>query len=143
MCGILSIISENEPNLDKDVFNRALEKSKHRGPDGSRVEKKSENCLFGFNWLSIQDLRAEAMQPFHYKGNWLVFNGEIYNFIELREELEKEGWIKVSSESDYGEEKYDKKQHYYYYMYDKEHVKLTDRQKDNLKYLNLPIFDYI
>lgn len=90
MCGILGIISKEAPNQDQ--FSVALEKSKHRGPDGSRVEKINENCLFGFNWLSIQDLDVESIQPFHYKGNWLVFNGEIYNFIELREELKKEGF---------------------------------------------------
>lgn len=92
MCGILGIISENESNLDKGIFERALEKSKHRGPDGSRIEKITNKCLFGFNWLSIQDLHTESMQPFHYKGNWLVFNGEIYNFVELREELKKQGF---------------------------------------------------
>lgn len=92
MCGILGIISENQSNLDKEAFSRALEKSKHRGPDGSLVEKIHENAIFGFNWLSIQDLKIEAMQPFHYSDNWLVFNGEIYNFIELREDLKKEGY---------------------------------------------------
>lgn len=90
MCGILGIISKETPNQDQ--FSGALEKSKHRGPDGSRVEKVNGNCLFGFNWLSIQDLHTESMQPFHYKNNWLVFNGEIYNFVELREELKKDGF---------------------------------------------------
>jgi asparagine synthase (glutamine-hydrolysing) len=90
MCGILGIISKETPN--EDHFLKALEKSKHRGPDDSRIEKVNDNCLYGFNWLSIQDLHTESMQPFHYKGNWLVFNGEIYNFVELREELKKEGF---------------------------------------------------
>ncbi len=90
MCGILGIVSQNE--LDETKFSAALEKSKHRGPDGSQVQKINENCLFGFNWLSIQDLRIEAMQPFHYGDNWLVFNGEIYNFVELREDLKKQGY---------------------------------------------------
>lgn len=90
MCGILGIISKETPNQDQ--FSVALEKSKHRGPDGSRIEKINENSLFGFNWLSIQDLHIESMQPFQYKGNWLVFNGEIYNFVELREDLKKEGY---------------------------------------------------
>lgn len=92
MCGILGIISEDQSYLDKEKFEHALEKSKHRGPDGSLVQKINENCFFGFNWLSIQDLNIESMQPFHHKENWLVFNGEIYNFVELREELKMDGF---------------------------------------------------
>jgi asparagine synthase (glutamine-hydrolysing) len=90
MCGILSLVSkESSPNLEK--FEVALEKQKHRGPDGSRAIQVAENTLFGFNRLAIQDLSESSMQPFSYEGNYLVFNGEIYNWKELREELMQKG----------------------------------------------------
>jgi asparagine synthase (glutamine-hydrolysing) len=92
MCGILGVISTKKEYLDKSDFTVALEKSKHRGPDGTDIKQITEHGLFGFNWLSIQDLKPEAMQPFHYMDNWLVFNGEIYNFVELREDLKKAGF---------------------------------------------------
>src|SRR6266481_1455345 len=92
MCGILSIVTDKQYYLDNTVFKKALEQSKHRGPDGTRIKKINKNCLFGFNWLSIQDSRIEAMQPFSYRGNHLIFNGEIYNFVELRTKLKKIGY---------------------------------------------------
>ena len=94
MCGILSLITSKEQKElieDKNKFTEALSESKRRGPDGSQVESVGGQALFGFNRLIIQDLTPASMQPFVYEGNTLVFNGEIYNFIELREELEKEG----------------------------------------------------
>lgn len=93
MCGILATISKNAADLDQEKFKVALSKTKHRGPDGSEIGKAGEQGLFGFNWLSIQDLRTEAMQPFDYEGNKLTFNGEIYNFIELKADLEKKGYV--------------------------------------------------
>jgi asparagine synthase (glutamine-hydrolysing) len=90
MCGILALVSkENDPNLK--AFEIALEKQKHRGPDGSRTIEVAKNTLFGFNRLTIQDLTESSMQPFSYEGNWLVFNGEIYNYKELREDLIRRG----------------------------------------------------
>lgn len=95
MCGILSVISSRNSKYtsDLEVFNRALAQSKHRGPDDSRINKINESCLFGFNRLGIQDLSAHSMQPFFYKGNWIVFNGEIYNYRELRDELISNGAV--------------------------------------------------
>jgi asparagine synthase (glutamine-hydrolysing) len=90
MCGILGLISSQDKQ-GKDKFALALSKSKHRGPDGSKIIEINESCLFGFNRLAIQDLSENSMQPFSYEGNWLIFNGEIYNFIELRESLKSQG----------------------------------------------------
>jgi len=91
MCGILGVISKESKQLDEDIFKKSLSKQKHRGPDASEIVKINNDCLFGFNRLIIQDLSDCSMQPFHYKDNWIVFNGEIYNFIELRKELESKG----------------------------------------------------
>lgn len=58
-----------------------------RGPDGTRVWSNGKVTL-GFNRLAIIDLSERAMQPMHHAGRYsLVFNGEIYNFRELRAEL--------------------------------------------------------
>lgn len=90
MCGILALVSKgDDPNLKE--FEIALEKQKHRGPDGSRTVEVAKNTIFGFNRLAIQDLTESSMQPFSYEGNWLVFNGEIYNWKELRENLIRNG----------------------------------------------------
>lgn len=93
MCGILSVISSDKTRINLDIFNKALALSKHRGPDASRTNKINESCLFGFNRLGIQDLSEHSMQPFFYKGNWIIFNGEIYNYRELRNELASSGAI--------------------------------------------------
>lgn len=92
MCGIFGIVSEHKaPN--KKGFLRALKKQHYRGPDDEKISQVSDNSLFGFNRLTIQDLNSRSMQPFEYKGNWLVFNGEIYNWKELRKEMETSGEV--------------------------------------------------
>lgn len=90
MCGILGIIN-NELSQDKEKFLSALKKQHYRGPDSEKIVEVLPNCLFGFNRLIIQDLDSRSMQPFEYQGNWLVFNGEIYNWKELRKEMEEVG----------------------------------------------------
>jgi asparagine synthase (glutamine-hydrolysing) len=87
MCGISGII-----NLDK---SRALESQisimnqviQHRGPDSSQYYLY-ENLVLGHRRLSIIDLTEEGNQPMHYKNKYtIVFNGEIYNYIEIKNEL--------------------------------------------------------
>lgn len=87
MCGISGII-----NLDK---SRALESQisimnqviQHRGPDSSQYYLY-ENLALGHRRLSIIDLTEEGNQPMHYKNKYtIVFNGEIYNYIEIKNEL--------------------------------------------------------
>jgi asparagine synthase (glutamine-hydrolysing) len=90
MCGILGLVNK-ELSQDKEKFHRALKKQYYRGPDSEKTVEVATNCLFGFNRLTIQDLDARSMQPFEYQGNWLVFNGEIYNWKELRKEMEASG----------------------------------------------------
>ncbi len=100
MCGISGIvnISSNKiQNLQHSikVMNFLL---RHRGPDGEGIWiNHSENVGFGHRRLSIIDLSQAAAQPMKDKNdNWIVFNGEIYNYIELREELGKENFATTS-----------------------------------------------
>ena len=88
MCGINGIY--NYSNLSRSLENVEVMNmvSVHRGPDFSGVYN-DDKIILGHNRLSIIDLAKEANQPFvSSDGNVvLVFNGEIYNFKELKEEL--------------------------------------------------------
>ncbi len=77
MCGI--IVSETKI---RDL-KKGLEKIDKRGPDMTREISKN-SALFMFNRLSIMGVDETGMQPFLYKGNVLVANGEIYNYKELK-----------------------------------------------------------
>lgn len=87
MCGILWTRGFDLPDN-----KLALEAIRHRGPDHSGY-LTSGNDFFGHVRLSILDLEERNNQPFSdKKGNTLIFNGEIYNYPELRLELEKLGF---------------------------------------------------
>jgi asparagine synthase (glutamine-hydrolysing) len=92
MCGIAGIIF---PGVDKDqslaLLDRMLVSIAHRGPD-ARGTFWANGIALGHNRLSIIDLSHEADQPMHYQGNTLVFNGEIYNYLEIREQLIEKGY---------------------------------------------------
>lgn len=85
MCGIVGILGEKASKASLDLM---LNKQSHRGPDHTGRYVDAEIAL-GHNRLSIIDLSPEANQPFNdTSGRYLIiFNGEIYNYIELREEL--------------------------------------------------------
>lgn len=87
MCGIFGI-KQLSNNFQENEIKSYLETIKHRGPDsdGVFVDKK---IAFGFRRLSIIDLSSKANQPItnEDKSIWLVFNGEIYNFQDLKNEL--------------------------------------------------------
>jgi asparagine synthase (glutamine-hydrolysing) len=93
MCGITSIyntisLSNINPELIKKM-NNALH---HRGPDDEGYFD-SDHCFFGHKRLSIIDLSSDGHQPFFSDDNRyvMVYNGEIYNYIELRDELRQKG----------------------------------------------------
>lgn len=96
MCGILGII----PAADSALFGKALATIAHRGPDGQGVWRDEGKAMLGHRRLSILDITDAAAQPMHRHGRYhIVFNGEIYNFLEIRRELEKSG-EQFESESD-------------------------------------------
>ncbi|MBK7667510.1 MAG: asparagine synthase (glutamine-hydrolyzing) [Sphingobacteriaceae bacterium] len=133
MCGILAYFNRNgisEKELKQSL--NALQKIKHRGPDGEGVvlintktgafhnlitaetpkaefENKTTlseavgldyDLILGHRRLSIIDVSTNGHQPMHNpNGNWIVFNGEIYNYLELREELKLAGF-KFKTDSD-------------------------------------------
>jgi len=103
MCGIYGYTSRSE-EIDPDVLVRMGEALKHRGPDdeGVKVLRRGEYSVgLGHKRLSIIDLSPAAGQPMSNEDEtlWLVFNGEIYNFMELRRELEGKGH-RFKSQSD-------------------------------------------
>ena len=85
MCGISGVVSETISNKEKKLVLDATQILKHRGPDFAQV-KNGENFSFGHSRLSIIDLSARANQPMSDKQELVqvVFNGEIYNYLELR-----------------------------------------------------------
>ena len=97
MCGIVGFIDKNK-NLE--ILSNMLEVQLHRGPDDSGVyfdEKSGVNL--GHNRLSVQDLSSKGRQPFISDcGNFvIVFNGEVYNFKDIRKELINLGYKFVSN----------------------------------------------
>lgn len=86
MCGIAGIIGAVEPR-DPERVARMVAIESHRGPDASRIVELP-GAVLGFRRLSIIDLSDRGMQPMRSAhGAWLIFNGEIYNYRELRREL--------------------------------------------------------
>jgi len=87
MCGICGIIGFE----DKNLIKRMCEVMSHRGPDDSGIFS-DQNVVLGHRRLSIIDLVTGHQPMSNEDGSiWIVFNGEIYNYLELREQLEKEG----------------------------------------------------
>lgn len=99
MCGIFCLIKKNK--LDEKDLRDCRKKTKdlfHRGPD-NYGEWVNENIFIGHQRLSINDLSEKANQPFIRDGKVLVFNGEIYNFMELKKD-EKISKNKFETKSD-------------------------------------------
>lgn len=98
MCGIAGIIGHS-PSEEK--MDSMLLVQKHRGPDNTSKFISNEAVL-GHNRLSIIDLTEEANQPFLSQDNRyiLVFNGEIYNYLELKRELKPQYTFKTNSDTE-------------------------------------------
>lgn len=100
MCGIAGYIGFNE--ISKKTVLNTLELMKNRGPDSQNFKKYQHNNFNVYllhSRLNIIDLRNLANQPFIDGDNTLIFNGEIYNYIELKNELKKKG-VNFKTKSD-------------------------------------------
>ena len=101
MCGIAGILT---PQADADDQRRVVAMQhalRHRGPDdGGTWQSASRQATLGHTRLAILDLSTAGHQPMSAAGRWTItFNGEIYNFKELRRTLEQRG-LDVRSQSD-------------------------------------------
>lgn len=94
MCGIAGIISSNQSLITLPLLKAMASSLAHRGPDGEGYWiNKRNNAGLAHRRLSIIDLSAAAAQPMHYSSRYsIVYNGEIYNYLELRKELKKAGY---------------------------------------------------
>lgn len=112
MCGVAGIVSWRHP-LETTLLQEFDERLKHRGPDGrgflswdgihAHLSDSPENLpkghlLLAHRRLAIQDLTPKGAQPMCSQDGryYLVFNGEIYNFLELKQQLEREGYTTQS-----------------------------------------------
>jgi asparagine synthase (glutamine-hydrolysing) len=104
MCGIAGMICRSGCRLDERVLSEMTEALHHRGPDdgGTHILRHSDLQIgLGHRRLSIIDLSAAGHQPMTNEDGtlWITYNGEVYNFGEIREELIGHGHI-FASQSD-------------------------------------------
>ena len=95
MCGITGFI-DYKKNTSTDVLRQMTDALMHRGPDDAGYEiyeSPAASIGFGQRRLSILDLSPLGHQPMHFEGLVINFNGEIYNFKEIRKELEEKGYL--------------------------------------------------
>src|SRR5574344_930368 len=90
MCGITGFVNKKNTKKEKDkIIHGMADMIKHRGPDGEGYYVDDE-CAFAHRRLSIIDLSTGG-QPMYNEDNSIVivYNGEVYNYIELKDELKK------------------------------------------------------
>ena len=91
MCGIFGIVQQNNISVTPKLLQKAIELVRHRGPDG-QYTYTADSWGFAHTRLAIIDLSKDGLQPMHYKGHVITYNGEIYNYLELRNELQQKGY---------------------------------------------------
>jgi len=91
MCGIAGIVRSDGAQIDRELLTRMNDAIRHRGPDDDGFYF-SDGVGLAMRRLSIIDLKG-GHQPIHNSDRtaWIVFNGEIYNYRELRKQLEARG----------------------------------------------------
>lgn len=102
MCGFIGCVHDKEQHFrdeQKQQFKNMNDIITHRGPDDDGFYY-DDHIQFGFRRLSIIDIEC-GHQPLTYENEryWIIFNGEVYNYLELREELLKEG-LQFATNSD-------------------------------------------
>ena len=93
MCGIAGIVNFDSKKLNPDILISIKNSLEHRGPDTSSILNINDSTSFIHTRLAIIDLDSRSDQPMtSHNGRYnIVFNGEIYNFKELRSDLENKG----------------------------------------------------
>ena len=101
MCGIAGILSTSLEPIAELHLKKMTNAIAHRGPDGEGVWRNLKNSIaLGHRRLAIIDLSDAAAQPMHYLSRYtIVYNGEIYNYVELKELLKGSGY-NFQSQSD-------------------------------------------
>jgi len=101
MCGIAGILSASPEKISRERLQQMTDAIAHRGPDGEGAWISDSGLAgLGHRRLSIIDLSPAGSQPMHYGGRYtIIHNGEIYNYLELRNLLETKGYS-FSSRSD-------------------------------------------
>ncbi len=98
MCGIFGIVNQDRKAVSQDLIEAGTKLVAHRGPDGSGFFIDA-NIGLGHRRLSIIDLTDSGNQPMHGWDSIIIYNGEIYNYLEIKIELEKKGY-NFKSQSD-------------------------------------------
>lgn len=91
MCGITGFWSKQRNRITQETFDLFTDSLSHRGPDGRGVyNNRDANIWIGHRRLKILDLSEKGKQPFSdlSKRFWITYNGEIYNFLEIKHSLE-------------------------------------------------------
>jgi asparagine synthase (glutamine-hydrolysing) len=103
MCGIAGIVDFEKPVLLSDI-KQMTDIIDHRGPDGDgHWINDSKKVALGHRRLAIIDLSDDGKQPMHYAENRysITFNGEIYNYLEVKENLQRKGYeFKTKSDTE-------------------------------------------
>ena len=104
MCGVAGWFGPRDARLRAATVDRILDEQVARGPDNratAHLTSVGSQAILGHNRLAIIDLSAAANQPLRRQNsaNWITFNGEIYNYLELREQLKSEG-VEFTTSSD-------------------------------------------
>lgn len=94
MCGIAGIISRNPNQVSTERLQQMTNALAHRGPDGEGFWINATNNVgFGHRRLAIIDLSEAGKQPMHYRNRYsITYNGELYNYVELKAELLQKGY---------------------------------------------------
>src|SRR5579862_9834968 len=115
MCGIAGILRFDDTAIDIEALQTILNKLEHRGRDQHHIKLGSKHIQshsqisstseigLGHRRLSIIDLHESAAQPMSYADNklWLTYNGEIYNYLELKSFLKSKSYsFKTNSDSE-------------------------------------------
>ena len=101
MCGISGIINLNKEPVKEQDIRLMMHAIKHRGPDDEGVYIDN-NVGLGFVRLSILDLSESGHQPMfsHDRNLVIIFNGEVYNYIEIRNELKNDFEFKTGTDTE-------------------------------------------